>query len=210
MSNHDNKGRFTKGHKAGLTAIYVLKDQDGAVRYVGKTISPAKRLEGHTFPGKRAIYPVSRWVMELRSAGHRPVMDIIEWTDDWEKRERHWIAFYRAAGADLLNIEPGGTTRVKRSETPTGLLRTYRRVLYSCDRIGNTAAGDAIRARMEQEKLRGPEFARAFDRDLQDTLDARLVAKCRQALIDDPSDDTLHTIRFIISKYPALFDGLHA
>jgi hypothetical protein len=35
-------------------------------------------------------------------------MQVIEWTRDWESRERFWIAFYRWSGAPLLNVAAGG------------------------------------------------------------------------------------------------------
>lgn len=75
------------------TAIYVLMDIDGLVRYVGKSITPRARFRRH----KR----LHSWVVTCV---------IIEWVspkDDWQHRERFWIQYYRRWYA-LENQSDGG------------------------------------------------------------------------------------------------------
>lgn len=55
--------------------VYVLVDpRDDTVRYVGKTIQPKTRLNGHFWGAAGAI---ARWIEELRILELRPQMRII-------------------------------------------------------------------------------------------------------------------------------------
>lgn len=95
---------------ATLVAIYELFDprEPGRVRYVGKTLKPAKRLTEHRRPKGLNRLPVARWSLKLRREGVLVQMRVIEWVEAWQEAERRWIAHYRALGTDLLNIHPGG------------------------------------------------------------------------------------------------------
>ena len=93
--------------------IYVLKDpDDGVVRYVGKTNNPKKRMSAHLSAPININLPSVRWVRSLKRLNKKPIMEIIEETDDWENCEKKWIAFYRNSTGCLLNIDEGGVVRV--------------------------------------------------------------------------------------------------
>jgi hypothetical protein len=93
--------------------IYVLKDPDtGDVRYVGKTNNPAKRMSGHMAAQSDRNLPSVRWVRSLKTNNKKPVMEIIEETDDWEICERKWIKFYRSKYDNLLNLDDGGIVEI--------------------------------------------------------------------------------------------------
>lgn len=93
--------------------IYVLRDpRDGAVRYVGRTKNPKKRLEHHLYKKSDGSFVHARreWIQEVRSAGLRPVMEIVETlrapVDDAliSERERRWIFHFNQQGAALTNV----------------------------------------------------------------------------------------------------------
>ena len=95
-----------------MSAVYIygLKDpRTNEIRYVGKTNNPRRRLEFHL-----AMKDVNRhkvnWLEDLKRDGAKPVMVILEQTDDknWGKREKYWIATGRASGWPLTNIADGG------------------------------------------------------------------------------------------------------
>ena len=50
--------------------------------------------------------------MKLKGENKKPIMEIIEETNDWEAFEVKWIAHYRLLGADLLNIDGGGVVEI--------------------------------------------------------------------------------------------------
>lgn len=94
-------------------SIYALLNVRGDVRYIGKTVhSPDSRLNQHLHDAKarRANTRVGQWLRTL-GAGCRPEVLVLEQVaeqSDWTSRESAWIAHYRLAGADLLNITSGG------------------------------------------------------------------------------------------------------
>jgi predicted RNA-binding Zn-ribbon protein involved in translation (DUF1610 family) len=54
--------------------------------------------------------PRTKWLAELRKAGKRPLIELIEEVTgkQWGERERYWIKWYRENGHDLLNATDGG------------------------------------------------------------------------------------------------------
>lgn len=106
---------------AKLTAIYGLYDpRDGALRYIGKSVTPLERWLQHCRPKSWPAHiaqPVSKWCAELRKLKLRPEMRVFTWCQDWAPAERRLIAAYRNAGADLLNLSPGGYVALVR-QTP--------------------------------------------------------------------------------------------
>lgn len=98
-----------------LCHIYVLIDpRDGRIRYVGKSTDPARRLRFHLWKARAGIVdPKYAWLRQLIAGRFEPIVNIVEtvWnTDDrlWWAAESAWIAWYRARGYDLTNIELGG------------------------------------------------------------------------------------------------------
>lgn len=93
--------------------IYGLHDpRDGALRYVGKTRhSLSVRLAQHMTPKELSLkHRRAIWLRCLKAQGLKPEARVIELAtaDTWEARERHWIAFHRAQGANLVNGTDGG------------------------------------------------------------------------------------------------------
>ena len=89
--------------------IYALADQYGVPRYIGKARDPLGRAKQHARESWRHDRPVHRWLRKQAKANfHIEVLFLEECGEDWPERERSWIAAARAAGADLLNVAPGG------------------------------------------------------------------------------------------------------
>lgn len=97
-----------------MVKIYALTDpRDGRVRYVGKTVKPLeKRRLRHVSDIRcgRGSRPRRKWIGELLDEGLDPEIGLIEECDEdtWAERERFWIAYYRAYGNGLTNVQPGG------------------------------------------------------------------------------------------------------
>lgn len=142
--------------------IYRLVDpRDGAVRYIGKTRSTLnKRLHGHLQETRLRRCACGPWINELKSAGLRPKIELVETVADgtfWAERECFWIAQYRATGAPLLNIGPGGRGNGKpHSESVRAHLAELGRKRFS-----DVAAREIVSIR--QRKYWTPE-ARAAQR----------------------------------------------
>lgn len=93
--------------------IYALKDPDtGEIRYVGKTNNPKKRMSSHLNPEKNRTLPSIRWILKLKKENKKPIMEIIEETEDWENSEIKWISHYKSSGCNLLNIDNGGIVKI--------------------------------------------------------------------------------------------------
>lgn len=90
--------------------IYILKDpRSGQVRYVGVTHNTT-RLNEHVYSTKRLTTHTAKWVASLLREDAKPVMEYVEVGSGpgWPQRERHWIAEFKARGADLTNHTLGG------------------------------------------------------------------------------------------------------
>lgn len=91
--------------------IYTLSDpRSGAVRYVGITTQPARRLRDHcSLKGRKG--PLLRaWMRSILSDGVMPMFSIVDTTnaDNWRDCERRWIAYFVERGHDLVNGRDGG------------------------------------------------------------------------------------------------------
>lgn len=139
--------------------IYALRAPCGAIRYVGKTGDPKKRLEGHAYPNRRNITPVARWCRKLKKAGGVPAMEILEEVpaSSWEDAERRWIARLKEDGCDLLNVSGGGL-EMKHVQKHARRYPAYTWIMRFCARTGRRELADGIRKRageIEREYGRG-------------------------------------------------------
>lgn len=93
--------------------IYLLVDpRDDQVRYVGKTVDLAWRIEGHIQEGLDGGHTYkARWLKGLLDSGHVPEVRVVDEGDgeSWAEAERFYIKFYRdEAGSPLTNMTDGG------------------------------------------------------------------------------------------------------
>ena len=158
------------GRSNQLTAIYTLSGPDGAVRYVGKSVCPERRLSEHVWASGRSTRVVL-WCRKMRLRGERPSMHILEWATDWEEAERRWIAEYRAAGADLLNIAAGGLD-MAHVYAERGKYPAYAWMVQFFARAGHKDTyGVGLRAKAAEIKAtQGAEGMRVFNEHLRQLL----------------------------------------
>lgn len=104
------------------SCIYALSDPTtGAVRYVGQTVDPRRREWLHCSPSNnKGGRRVNLWIRRLLASGQKPVFRVVEGTDSLDEREQHWIAHFREAGCDLLNMNAGGTDNEHMLSAPKG------------------------------------------------------------------------------------------
>lgn len=105
--------------------VYGLIDpRDGLLRYVGKSSNGLSRPRFHTSPGavrRERHFGKGRWIWELVQLALKPEIVVLEEADTKEALpdlEIFWIASLRAAGADLLNMTPGGDGCAFMTRTP--------------------------------------------------------------------------------------------
>jgi hypothetical protein len=99
------------------TFIYTIEDENGIVRYIGKSNNPTKRLYGHLKEAKGTHK--YNWLHSIIDRGFFPVVKIIDEVPfvGWEPYEIKWIAKYRELGYNLVNVSDGGVG-------PGGAIRT--------------------------------------------------------------------------------------
>lgn len=149
------------GNATLATRIYALCDfPSETVRYVGKTIQPLRlRLLAHQRMARRnPRLPVTRWLAKRERAGLNVCIKWIETIDDsrgWAEREAHWIAHYRAQGAELLNLTAGGEglpghrfTAEHKAKIAAALRKGRMHVCPVCDREFWRKPKDAKSARL--------------------------------------------------------------
>src|SRR5262249_6896974 len=100
----------------GMSFIYKLVDPlPSNVVYVGRTIQPLElRRRAHIHNGFGA--PVHRWVRSLLREGREPLIVEIERVpvEQAVAAEDAWIAHYRQAGAEVLNMRSGASGNARR------------------------------------------------------------------------------------------------
>lgn len=106
--------RRAESSNLALVLVYGLYDPiDGELRYVGKTTQALHlRLKSHVQPSslKGRSYRAS-WIKSLLARGVAPLICSIQkigCISELGPAERYWIAFFRAAGARLVNGTDGG------------------------------------------------------------------------------------------------------
>ena len=96
--------------KDTMVKIYVLKDpRNNSIRYVGATITSLnKRLTGHIWDAKnlKGTRKIN-WINQLLQLRLKPIIELIEETEDWIVREKYWIAYYKQR-TELVNTTSGG------------------------------------------------------------------------------------------------------
>lgn len=93
--------------------IYILKDQNNNIRYVGKTTNIKRRLYSHIAEAKlnKSKRYVLNWIRQLLSNNQKPILEVIEECNEnnWQEREIYWINYYKELIPNLCNLCDGGT-----------------------------------------------------------------------------------------------------
>ncbi len=116
------------------TEIYALKDENGVVRYVGKSShSSQKRYSRHLADGRNSEKTHKAcWIRGMLQRGLTPTMDIIDVVDgDGLDAEMKWIKFFRDAGVNLTNLTDGGEGPTGRKYTPEQLKKHREAMKHS-------------------------------------------------------------------------------
>lgn len=98
-------------YDSGDVLIYALADpRDETVRYVGKTVDRASRLEQHRDPEACRNRAMRQWLRDLKAARLEPKMMTLSIVIRryWGAAERSWIAYFDMRGWRLYNLLPGG------------------------------------------------------------------------------------------------------
>ena len=93
------------------TKIYSLQDENGRIRYIGKTIKTLKdRLTSHLYESRLKLHNRRcNWIHSVMSRGKWPSIFLIgEVEGDGCKEEIAWIKYFRDDGVDLVNATDGG------------------------------------------------------------------------------------------------------
>lgn len=189
--------------------IYGLIDpRTKEIRYVGKSDNPVKRLRRHL--GKKNIqksFHAARWLRSLVEIGLKPeiaILEVVSGGENWEDRERHWIAYLRSEGCDLTNTSPGGEGGAtygrlgkKNSEehkrncslarkgvsikkaSPGDRRRAANAESWRRRKAAAEAIGQPVRVkpRSEESKLKMSAIAKAQNRDMRKAQEASRLAR---------------------------------
>jgi hypothetical protein len=92
--------------------IYILIDPlTNDVKYVGKTINIAKRLNRHISESKKTTKSHKKaWIKSLLKRGLEPIIEVIDEVleEDWKFWESYWIEQFKCWGFNLTNDTSGG------------------------------------------------------------------------------------------------------
>lgn len=173
--------------KSGMCAIYLLFDSETRKPiYVGKAKNPWKRLQSHLSAVGSEKTKVSRWIASRRRNGFVPFMVVVEWTHEWEKSERRWIAEIRSQIPDLLNVADGGNHFLteKRRDHVKGPISPFRelsivvgKLIANAEREGRIEQANKMRDRMKSIRAnrrrllsQDTEILSLYDKEIRDSI----------------------------------------
>ena len=95
-----------------ITYIYLLKDAEENIKYIGKSNNPSKRLVCHISEAKKNDKKSHKnnWINSLINKEQKPIMEIIEEVplEGWEFWECYYISIFKELGCELTNGDKGG------------------------------------------------------------------------------------------------------
>ena len=143
------------------TSIYVLTDETGKIRYVGKTSRLLrKRFADHLHAARRGVLRTHlyTWIRSVLSRGFLPGMTLVGVVDgDGAKEETAWIKYFRDENIDLCNLTDGGEGCVGlkvSTETRERLAAANRGKRLSPEAIAKIAAANTGRKRSPEQRAR--------------------------------------------------------
>lgn len=139
-------------------AIYKITNNINGKCYIGQSIDPQHRFVAHC---SRAACDADNSPIHaaIKKYGRENFsLEIIEWTENYNQREKELIIQYNSLAPNGYNVAPGG------EEPP----RIYGEAHHNC--IVTEAQVDIIIAALKEEKLTEPEIGRLFDPPLNQPL----------------------------------------
>lgn len=94
-----------------LTFIYSLSDENGMVRYIGKTNNLKDRLNEHILESKKGKNTYkNNWVKSMVMENKKPLIDVIDEVpeNEWEFWECFYISLFKSWNFNLTNRTLGG------------------------------------------------------------------------------------------------------
>lgn len=92
--------------------LYALKEPgvDGRIRYIGKTVDCARRLQNHIVASKTRQCHRANWIQFLLRRGLRPELEMLAQIPEqaWKYWEVEYISAFKDLGYDLVNGTLGG------------------------------------------------------------------------------------------------------
>ena len=163
--------------KRGSAWIYALTDEDGTIRYIGKSVNPEARLQTHIREARiaRGVNKHKEaWIRQLLARNETPKLLLLErcCDDTWEAAERQWIQRHqrtltnKAAGGN----SPGCSAKTRKSNYNKMMRHRYA-PLAAAKRIMNLYAiqaakrGDMTRARKFVECIVSMDCSKGIEKD---------------------------------------------
>lgn len=135
----------------------------GAVRYIGKSCQPQKRMYAHIYAASPTGTWKDRWIAKLLSDGLKPSMVILEELADgvrWQDAESRWIAIALAKGWPITNTAAGGNGSSPLNEAARAL-----KFARMADPETRRKMSESAKARWQDKEKRGRAIAGLQNRD---------------------------------------------
>lgn len=99
------------------TFIYSISDENGIVRYIGKSNNPRRRLYQHI--NEKSNIHKYNWIKSIIKREKVPIVNIIDEVpeNEWEFWEQYWISQFKSWGFNLLNATDGGEGAINYKHT---------------------------------------------------------------------------------------------
>lgn len=127
--------------KTDIGYIYSLESsRDNEIRYIGFTINPRKRLNGHISESKELRCHRHYWIQKERKEGYKILMKFLKIVsfDNWIEEEIKMIDEYKSLNYNLTNTHQGGnggfrTSEERKLRKPINLGNTWNKGRKPCE-----------------------------------------------------------------------------
>ena len=91
-------------------AIYKITNQVNGKSYIGQSVNPYHRFVSHKYRARNHDFRSSQALYHaiLKYGEENFKMEILDWTEDYNEKERYYIHFYGTLSPNGYNIAPGG------------------------------------------------------------------------------------------------------
>lgn len=191
-------------------AIYKITNLQNNKVYIGQTIHPDKRWWEHC---QRARTHTDQYPIHLAISKYGPdnfKMEILEWTEDFDEREKYWIKTLNTLAPNGYNVVEGGPSPVLTGEAhPRNLVKDKDLPLIIQDLKENKLTDRAIAKKYNLTDKIIADINHGYSHVIEGEKYPIRIKKGSQKLTEEQADEIKNLLRTTKLSYQAIADIYH-
>ena len=191
-------------------AIYKITNLQNNKVYIGQTIHPDKRWWEHCQRARTHIdqYPIHLAIFKYEPDNFK--MEILEWTEDFDEREKYWIKTLNTLAPNGYNVVEGGPSPVLKGEAhPRNLVKDKDLPLIIQDLKENKLTDRAIAKKYNLTDKIIADINHGYSHVIEEEKYPIRIKKGSQKLTEEQADEIKNLLRTTKLSYQAIADIYH-